>query len=153
MARRGAERQRQLATSILLASLVAHGCSGSEEPYIGAHRAGFGRFLQALRDEMPMYDERVKMVRDVCVSAADGRWLIVGITFFRAHNVFVCGARWMQKHSLWKWCGAGRPSTGSPTSAHPWMARECVRRNACIRCALRLSLARRLSGFHEQSPS
>jgi len=60
---------------------------------------------------------------------------------------------WMQKHSLWKWCGAGRPSTGSPTSAHPWMARECVCRNACITCALHLSLARRLSGFHEQSPS
>lgn len=68
MARRGAARlQRQLATSVLLASLVAHGCSGAGDPYIGAHRAGFGRFLQALRDEMPMYDDRVKMVRDVCV--------------------------------------------------------------------------------------
>ena len=64
----------------------------------------------------------------------------MGIAFFHAHNVVVCGARWMQKHSLWNWCGTGRPSTGLPTSTHPWMARECVCRNACITCALRLCL-------------
>lgn len=66
-------RKRQLTTYVLLALLSPHGCSGADTPYIGAHRASFGRFLQALRDEMPMYDDRMQMVRGVCVSGDEGR--------------------------------------------------------------------------------
>jgi hypothetical protein len=80
MARGGAVRMK-MAICVLMC-VGAHDCIEAEEPYIGAHRAGFGRFLQVLRDEMPMYDDRVKMVRAVCVSGSDGRWLIVAIANF-----------------------------------------------------------------------
>ena len=57
------------AAAALLVSLLVRGCSGDAgPPYIGEHRAGLGRFLGALRDEMPLYDDRVEMVSGTCVS-------------------------------------------------------------------------------------
>ena len=83
----------QAQAAALLVSLLVRGCSG-DEPYVGEHRTGLGKFLAALRDEMPLYDDRVKMVSSTCVSPVARLWAHWGPQLMRSFGTrMTCAVR------------------------------------------------------------